>query len=300
MYRNGNRTTGNKIALFRQFFSGLPSAYGTYHPVSGQVRQVKAPVTDKVILSHLQGKQPYGVYLLKGDRTRAVVADFDTHDRFQPVEFMNVASHYKISSYIERSKSKGYHVWIFFGQGGVPACKARLVVKNILDEIEAPDTEFFPKQNSLESSNLQFGNFINAPLFGALVPKGKTVFIDPTTFKPYQDQWVFLRSRRGQGGRAGWLRGMGDDRHRRRSWCWCWCGTPTGCQHQNRHRKNYRPYRAHRGVMAVFQMGYSMLAAHHFPIKRDSSRRHYHIFDQPTRQPAGAPGLSVPQLQRSS
>ena len=37
-------------------------------------------------------------------------------------------------------------------------------------------------------------DFINAPLFGALVPKGKTVFLDPVTFNSYPDQWDLLET----------------------------------------------------------------------------------------------------------
>jgi len=42
--------------------------------------------------------------------------------------------------------------------------------------------------------NVSFGNFINAPFFGGLVPQGKTVFLDPATMKPFPDQWEFLCS----------------------------------------------------------------------------------------------------------
>ena len=101
--------------------------------------------------------------------------------------------HYRLPAYIETSKSKGFHVWIFFNEKGVKASKARLVVKNILEEIEYPQTEIFPKQNCL-GNGASFGNFINAPLFGRLVPMGKTVFIDPHTLNPYPDQWAFLES----------------------------------------------------------------------------------------------------------
>jgi len=68
-----------------------------------------------------------------------------------------------------------------------------LVVKSILEEIGYPDTEIFPKQDFLDP-NASFGNFVNAPLFGQLVPKKKTVFVDPNTLAPYPDQWVFLES----------------------------------------------------------------------------------------------------------
>jgi len=189
----GNRQSSEKIAIFRDFFTGHPDVYGTYDPVTGRAKQVKAPVTEAIFLAHLTGRQPYGVYLLYNDRIRSIAVDMDTDDRLIPMDFVSLASHYGFEAYIERSKSKGYHVWLFFTQAGVLAAKARTVIKHLLEEMERPDIEVFPKQDRL-SQTVQYGNFINAPLFGQLVPKGRTVFIDPTSFKPYPDQWDFLDS----------------------------------------------------------------------------------------------------------
>ena len=190
---NSKRTTAEKITLFRRFFTGLTHVYGTYDPNTGQARMVKESVTEQVIFKHLKGLQPYGVYLLDGTHTRAIAADFDNEDTNPPWAFVNRARHYDIAAYIERSKSKGYHSWIFFNERGVAAFKARLVVRHILGEIEAPDTEIFPKQDCL-TGETSYGNFINAPLFGSLVLKGKTVFLSADTFQPYLSQWDFLES----------------------------------------------------------------------------------------------------------
>lgn len=187
------RNSAEKVALFRSCFSGRTNVYGTYDPENGHAWQVKEPVTNDTVLAHLKGKRPYGVYLLNGDHITAIAADFDNSDPFPPVEFINSAQHYDLPAYIETSKSKGFHVWIFFNGKGVKAFKARMVVKHILEEIEYPQTEIFPKQNFL-NNRASFGNFINAPLFGSLVPLGKTVFIEPHTLKPYPDQWTFLES----------------------------------------------------------------------------------------------------------
>ena len=186
-------SAAEKITLFRSLFTGRTDVYGTYDPATGRSWQVKKPVTDKTILSHLKGIQPYGAYLLNGCTTKAIAVDFDTQDPFPPFEFQNTARHYQLPTYIETSKSKGFHVWIFFNGNGVLAAKARLVVKHILDEIELPDEEIFPKQDFLDKE-VSFGNFINAPLFGSLVPQGKTVFINPATMNPYPDPWAFLYS----------------------------------------------------------------------------------------------------------
>jgi hypothetical protein len=180
-----------KIALFRSLFSGLPNAHGILDPKTGRQFQVKRPVTDQVVFNHLKGKKHYGVYLLNGARTKAVVADFDDSDPLPVIEFFNTASHYGLPVCIEVSKSKGFHGWIFFETIAVVASKARLVVKHMLKEIGEPDVEVFPKQDHLDS-NVTSGNFILCPLFGELVVKGKTVFADPMTLSPYPDQWKFL------------------------------------------------------------------------------------------------------------
>jgi len=187
-----NLTSQQKIELFARLFTGLKNVYGTYDCQSGKVRQAKEPVTEKVIANHLRGKQSYGVYLLVNDRTKAIAADFDTHELQIPIQFIKTAKEYNLPAYIERSKSKGYHVWIFFEDAGVLAAKARLIVNHILTQIGQPDTEVFPKRDFLDDKVL-YGNFINAPLFGSSVKDGRTVFVDPKNgYKPYPDQWDFL------------------------------------------------------------------------------------------------------------
>ena len=186
------RTTQEKLAIFRACFSGLTHVYGTYNPFTGQVCQVKEPVTDQVILRHLKGLQPYGVYLLAEDRTRALAVDFDQEDLTPPMEFLAAAKNHGLATYIERSKSKGYHVWMFFGEAGASAAKARRVAQYLLHRMGMPGTEIFPKQDRLDGPD-SYGNFINAPLFGALVPRGRTVFLDemnPSEACP--DQWELL------------------------------------------------------------------------------------------------------------
>lgn len=188
------RVTAEKIGVFRSCFSGLERCYGTYDPRTGRAFQRKQSVTDQVILRHLGGDQPYGVYLLVGDRTKAVVADFDNEDPWPLLEFIRSAARYGVPAYAERSKSKGWHAWVFAEPPHVTAGKARGVVRLILNDIDLPGIEVFPKQDRL-NSNASFGNFINAPLFGTLVPKGRTVFVDPEGgLRPFPDQWGLLRT----------------------------------------------------------------------------------------------------------
>jgi len=110
------------------------------------------------------------------------------------IELVLRARHHKMPAYLERSKSKGYHVWIFFTKEGMPAKKVRMVLGHILHEIDSPNTEVFPKQDFISGSD-SFGNFINAPLFGKLVPEGRTIFIQPdANLRPFSDQWAVLDS----------------------------------------------------------------------------------------------------------
>lgn len=188
------RDNAAKLAIFRRCFSGLTHVYGSYDPASGVVHQVKAFVSDAVLLNHLTGRQPYGVYLLVGDRTKAIAADFDQDDLAPPMEMIRTAAGYGLSAYIERSKRKGYHVWFFLSEQGVLAWKARAVLKLMLEEIGKPDTEVFPKQDRLVAPN-QYGNFINAPLFYRSVREDRTVFLDPQNpTRPSSDQWDLLDS----------------------------------------------------------------------------------------------------------
>ena len=187
------RTNDDKVKRIRCLFSGRKDAYSTFDLKSGESYVVKKPVADKVILDHLLGRKPYRAFLLVKNKTQAIAVDFDTQDRLSPWEFVVQAKHYDLSSYIERSKSKGYHVWIFFEEVGVSAAKARLVVHHILHDMEQPNNEVFPKHDSLDSQ-VHYGNFIDIPLFGRAVSKGNTVFVDPITFEPYPNQWEFLES----------------------------------------------------------------------------------------------------------
>jgi len=183
-----------KVKLFLSLFKGLKNVYGTYSTKSGKHWQIKGMVIEKIIYNHLIGKQPYGFYPLINDKTSVGIADFDDHNPLPAIAFIKRAAHYGLNAYLEKSKSKGYHVWLFFSEEGVSARKLRIVMKYILDEIESPDTEIFPKQDSINQNN-SYGNFINAPLFGKLVPEGKTVFIHAdNSLKPYPDQWEFIET----------------------------------------------------------------------------------------------------------
>lgn len=161
-----------------------------------------APLTSKVIKSHLLGKEMVGIYpLLKNNTSWFVAADFDKENWLdESRRLIHVCKQNNISAYLERSRSgNGSHVWIFF-QELYPAWKIRKIAfhllrnAGILTEFEK-DTSFdrlFPNQDS--HSGKGFGNLIALPLNKKWMSDGNTNFIDPETGEVFNDQWSFLKS----------------------------------------------------------------------------------------------------------
>lgn len=182
--------TNEHMVRFGSLFIGRADVYGTYDPATKQAWQVKASVTERVVEDHLLGRKPYGVYLLRGDRIAVGAVDFDHEDTKPPAEFVRRMAEVGVPAYVERSKSKGYHVWVFFVREGVTARVFRTLARAFLSQMGLPSVEIFPKQDAVTSAGT-YGNFINAPLFGTLVEQGRTVFVDGN-FVPLPDQWIFL------------------------------------------------------------------------------------------------------------
>lgn len=164
------------------------------------------PLSNGLILSHLQGNHILGVYpLLLNNTCHFITSDFDNHNGDQnPLEdikaFYEVCQVQEISCYVLRSKSgNGYHGFIFFNTA-VPAYKARIVAFALLQEagVIGEDVKLssfdrlFPNQDELSGRGL--GNLIALPFQGRATKKGHTLFLDPETgfTKPHKDQWEIL------------------------------------------------------------------------------------------------------------
>ena len=99
---------------------------------------------------------------------------------------------------IEISRSgDGAHVWTFFSEP-VAAADARAMGAALLHEamairgemdIESYD-RLFPAQDYLPRRG--FGNLIALPLEGRCRQNRTTLFVDPATFEPYQDQFAYF------------------------------------------------------------------------------------------------------------
>jgi hypothetical protein len=165
------------------------------------------PVTGEVIYNHLKAKdvRPYsatiGTYgVSPHDEAKWVCLDVDAHAKGnQDQALRNARSTVRMLSltlrdanlpyYVEHSGS-GYHVWTFTGTpAGIAHRAGKALVQRTLDGIEtlpAP-VEVYPKQGSIDA----FGNLVKLPL-GLHYSGRRTVFLDPTTFAPVQDQWGYL------------------------------------------------------------------------------------------------------------
>lgn len=153
-----------KVALFRNLFRGREDVFPRlwektktgrkgYSPVCSnewvrdtcQKPRVKCgkcshqaflPVTDQVVLDHLQGRHVIGVYPLLSDETSFfLAADFDGASWQEDVTaFVATCQRIGVPPAIERSRSgKGAHAWFFFS-GPVAASVARQMGCHLLTE----------------------------------------------------------------------------------------------------------------------------------------------------------------------
>lgn len=209
-----------KVALFRTLFAGRDDVYAVrwesrrteksgWSPavVGGWANARKpgreyAPLSSDVVEAHLVGDIHAGLYpLIPGDVCRLLVCDFDGPGwALDALAYFDAARSAGFPVALERSRSgSGAHIWAFFS-APVPASAARLVGVHLLREAMTVRAELdlasydrlFPTQDFMPKGS--FGNLIALPLQGACRRRGTTVFLDPDTLEPYEDQWAFLSS----------------------------------------------------------------------------------------------------------
>jgi len=151
----------NLIMQFARLFQGRIDAYGDG---GANPRAVRQPVTTDVFSGHLTGLLPIGIYPIRDDGTvmwGCVDIDFDDIDlAFELAEEISEFSHGSNQPWVERSRSKGYHVWVFF-RDPVPAIDVRAGLLHCCDKIGYSPKEVNPKQGCLEEG--QLGNFVRLP-----------------------------------------------------------------------------------------------------------------------------------------
>jgi TOTE conflict system primase-like protein len=163
---------------FMVLFSGRVDSLGALHGES-----IREPVTQRSYFLHLIGNASLGIYPLLDDGTcRFAAVDIDRDDREIVIQIREELWNIGLKKvFIERSKSKGYHIWIFFPQP-VRAKDVRWIINSALENL-GMRYEVFPKQDALREGEI--GNYINLPYFGGLrqIPE-RRVIIDSQTFEP--------------------------------------------------------------------------------------------------------------------
>jgi hypothetical protein len=226
-----SRTPQEKVSLFRSLFRGREDIFPKlwtgragkkgYSPacsndwISGTCGKTHKPpvkcsecdnrkflpVTDQVIMDHLQGRHVIGVYpMLPDDTCWFLAADFDKETWMDDVSaFCETCKSMNTPVAVERSRSgNGAHAWFFFTEP-VAATTARTIGCYLITEtmsrrhqlsMESYD-RLFPSQDTLTKGG--FGNLIALPFQQEPRQKGNTVFLDES-LTPYEDQWAYLAS----------------------------------------------------------------------------------------------------------
>lgn len=177
---------------FSSIFRGRPDAWGA---VTG--RCVYEPVTLAHLERHLAGKVSHGQYPLLNDNTCWwITADFDQQtkaswhrgrdDDTPAHNLIEVLVYYGANQglYLEKTKEKGWRVWLFFSTP-VLAKDVRRLFFAAFDKAKLPRSiEVFPKQDVIAKPTPQnthpVGNYVNLPYFGGgpSGPRKGRVFVD--------------------------------------------------------------------------------------------------------------------------
>ncbi len=170
------------LEQFAALFVGRTDAAGVWDHNSDTTYVRREAVTLQTYAAHLSGRRSLGVFPLRNDgTTRWLAFDVDTGSFETAAAIRDALNDLGLSAYIETSKGKGYHVWVFFADD-TPASACRRLAQHVLRAAGAPQAmEVFPKQSHLSMG--QIGNFINLPYWPGVkgTPDDKRIFLDLET-----------------------------------------------------------------------------------------------------------------------
>ncbi len=106
-----NQISGSRLQRFRELFVSRQDAYAVWK--GNQPVAVREPLSDKVLAAHLAGECRAGTYLIRLDgKTPSLVFDVDVQKKKLVRRILKRLRKRKAKAYVERSKSKGFHIWI--------------------------------------------------------------------------------------------------------------------------------------------------------------------------------------------
>lgn len=164
---------------FMSLFEGRPDAVGTEE--GGALRRPDDAMPwwwSVQIDKHLQGEAPCGVYPLVPDARPEMTTewlvkwgcvDFDEGDTESWTHAWNVNEVLRqlgVASWVEKSRSKGYHVWVFL-QDWMEARIVREALLGACQVVDAPTKEINPKSVGFDDP-ATLGNYVRLPYPGWL------------------------------------------------------------------------------------------------------------------------------------
>jgi hypothetical protein len=172
-----HQPTKQQLVTFCNLFDGNRDAHGT--DVGGAVRE---PLTAQKVLAHLTGGDGIGVYPIRHNNGAIEVVwgccDIDTGDWREAYMLSTALKGMGMNVHVERSRSKGWHVWVFVPDW-VPAAMMRRALKVAYKMIDLPAKEANPKQETLRPD--QLGNYVRLPYkgwFGSEQPSRQVMVTD--------------------------------------------------------------------------------------------------------------------------
>lgn len=168
---------------FASLFAGRKDAFGTEEGGVAQKRvgqdlYERIPLNHDVWTAHLNGARPIGVYPLVPDvvpeattvwRVKWGCVDFDEGETESFIHAQNVRVAMEslgVKAWVERSRSKGYHVWVFL-QGWMEARLVREALLGVCQVVDAPTKEINPKSIGFDDP-ATLGNYVRLPYPGAM------------------------------------------------------------------------------------------------------------------------------------
>lgn len=124
---------------------------------------VEAPLTEEVLDAHYEGTKNIGVYPVVDGHCWWGCADIDDGSFDAALRFAHTADQLGVTGWIERSKSKGYHVWIFANEA-VPVGDMR----DAMTFIDRMSSTHIPELNPKgDGKNGEIVNCVRIPFSGA-------------------------------------------------------------------------------------------------------------------------------------
>lgn len=163
---------------FYNLFEGNPDAFGIDTPAG--VRCVRGSAYDAVG-RHLDGGPACGTYPMRSNMVKWGCTDIDNGSFDDAHTMYDILVRMRMNPWIERSRSKGYHVWVF-GDEFMPAWYMRrmfMFAHYVSDQIgkPVPPSEVNPKSEWLEDN--QLGNFVRLPyVSGGPDENGRRIMVD--------------------------------------------------------------------------------------------------------------------------